>query len=100
MIRTAARSDLAAITALLARANDAPYDVTMVAEEKCFGRGVAGEAVVRLFDEGGGVSGVSVACGRHLRLLAVDRDRRGHGIGSALLQDASPQIIAAEPGNY
>ncbi|HYR28969.1 MAG TPA: GNAT family N-acetyltransferase, partial [Thermoanaerobaculia bacterium] len=30
----------------------------------------------------------------------VDRAHRGQGIGTALLQDAGAQVIAAEPGNY
>ena len=48
MIRTATRDDLPRIAALLKRANDAPYDIVRVAEEKCFGLGVAGEPEVRI----------------------------------------------------
>ncbi|HUP46470.1 MAG TPA: GNAT family N-acetyltransferase, partial [Thermoanaerobaculia bacterium] len=81
---------------ILRRANDAPYDIEAVTEEKCFGPGFAGETRVRLFDD----AGVAVSCGEYLRLLAVDRARRRRGIGSALLRDAAPRVIAAEPGNY
>lgn len=100
MIRTASIQDLPALRALFARANDAPYDLAAVAEEKCFGRGIAGEPVVRVH---GDATGVAVTCGRYLRLLVVDRDARRRGIGSALLADAEArgaEVIAAEPGNY
>jgi len=88
------------LRALLANANDAPYDLARVAEEKCFERGSAGEPVVRVW---GDFEGVSVTCGRSLRILAVDRAKRRRGIGSALLADAESRgarIAAAEPGNY
>ncbi|HKO54258.1 MAG TPA: GNAT family N-acetyltransferase [Thermoanaerobaculia bacterium] len=97
MIRTATRQDLPRIAQLLANANDAPYDLARVAEEKCFGAGVAGEPRVRIF---GDFNGVAVQCGRALRLLAVDRAHRNEGIGSALLDDTNPTVIAAEAGNY
>ncbi|HEU4523010.1 MAG TPA: GNAT family N-acetyltransferase [Thermoanaerobaculia bacterium] len=96
MIRTASRDDLPLIRDLFRRANDSPYDLEAVAEEKCFGRGYSGEPTVRIYDD----AGVAVRCGKYLRILAVDRDRRGRGIGSALLADAAPHVIAAEPGNY
>lgn len=51
----------------------------------------------------GDFAGVSVTCGKALRILAVDRDQRRRGIGSALLLDAESrgvQIVAAEAGNY
>lgn len=99
-IRDATVAELPAIRALLERANDAPYDLGVVAEEKCFGAGVAGAPRVRAFDEGGAVRGVAVSCGRHLRILAVDRAFRGRGIGTALLHDANARVIGAEPGNY
>ena len=100
MIRTASPQDLPELRALLARANDAPYDLAAVAEEKCFGHGVAGAPLVRVF---GDMQGVAVTCGRYLRILAVDRDARRRGIGSALLADAEERgagVIAAEAGNY
>lgn len=100
MIRTARPDDLPALRALFARANDAPYDLAAVAEEKCFGRGVAGEPHVRVY---GDMQGASVICGRYLRILAVDPGARGRGIGTALLRDAEElgaSVIAAEPGNY
>lgn len=100
MIRTACVHDLPRLRALFVRANDAPYDLAAVAEEKCFGRGVSGEPVVRVF---GDFEGAAVTCGRYLRLIAVDRAARRRGIGSALLTDAEAlgaNVIAAEPGNY
>jgi GNAT superfamily N-acetyltransferase len=100
LIRTAQRHELARLRDLLADANDAPYDIRVVAEEKCFGRGLAGEPIVRVFEEDGVLRGVAVRCGKYLRLLAVDRAHRRRGIGSALLRDADASVIAAEPGNY
>jgi mycothiol synthase len=100
VIRTATRADLPSIAELFARANDAPYDLVRVAEEKCFGAGVSGDAEVGVF---GDFAGVSVTCGKVLRILAVDRDQRRRGIGSALLGDAEgrgARIVAAEAGNY
>ena len=92
--------DLPRLRALFVTANDAPYDLAAVAEEKCFGLGVTGEPVVRVW---GDFEGVAVTCGRHLRLLVVERDKRRRGIGSALLKDAEERganVIATEPGNY
>jgi len=85
---------------LFARANDAPYDLARVAEEKCFGAGVAGAPEVRVW---GDFAGVSVTCGAWLRILAVDRAQRRRGIGAALLRDAESRGvtgIGAEAGNY
>ena len=100
MIRNATRNDLPTLRALFARANDAPYALETVAEEKCFGDGIAGAPVVRVFERGGMIAGAAVSCGKWLRILAVDRGARRQGIGSALLADAHPEVIAAEPGNY
>ncbi len=100
MIRTGTRDDLPRIAALFAGANDAPYDLGVVAEEKCFGAGVSGDAEVRIC---GDFAGVSVTCGKALRILAVDREQRRRGIGSALLGEAEARgarIVAAEAGNY
>jgi len=97
MIRTATRDDLPALRALFARANDTPYALDTVAEEKCFGEGIAGAPTVRVWGE---CEGAAVTCGKWLRLLIVDRHARGRGIGSALLADSNAQVIAAEPGNY
>jgi GNAT superfamily N-acetyltransferase len=100
VIHTATIADLDRLRALLASANDAPYDLARVAEEKCFGAGSAGAPVVRVW---GDFEGVAVTCGRSLRILAVDRARRRRGIGSALFADADSlgaRIAAAEPGNY
>src|SRR5262245_61843022 len=100
MIRSAGPGDLPRIRDLFARANDAPYDLVRVAEEKCFGACVAGTPEVRVWDD---FAGVSVTCGQWLRLLAVDRAQRGRGIGTALLRDAEARGvigIGAEAGNY
>ena len=99
MIRTATRVDFRAIRDLLARANDAPYDIDAVAEEKCFGDGVSGAPHVRVFDDGA-LRGVAVTCGEYLRILAVDRGHRRRGIGTALLEASQASTIGAEPGNY
>lgn len=100
VIRRANVKDLPQLRQLLARSNDAPYDIATVAEEKCFGRGFEGEAVATVY---GDFEGMAVTCGKHLRLIAVDRQRRRRGFGRALLHDAESrgaQVIAAEPGNY
>jgi len=100
VIHTATRADLPRIVELFANANDAPYDLAAVAEEKCFGAGVRGDPIVSFVRN---FAGVSVTCGKSLRILAVDRSQRRHGIGSALLRDAElrgARIIAAEAGNY
>ncbi|HEV7426049.1 MAG TPA: GNAT family N-acetyltransferase [Thermoanaerobaculia bacterium] len=100
MIRIATRADLPRIIQLFARSNDAPYDLAVVAEEKCFGAGVSGDPNVSVF---GDFAGVAVTCGKSLRILAVDRKHRWRGIGSALHRDAvsrGARIVAAEAGNY
>ena len=100
MIRRASRTDLPHIRDLLARANDAPYDLAAVAEEKCFENGFEGEAIAGIF---GDFEGIAVTCGKNLRLIAVDRKRRRRGVGRALLRDAEARgvyVVAAEPGNY
>jgi len=100
VIRRASRNDLPRIRDLLARANDAPYDLAAVAEEKCVENGFEGEAVAGIY---GDFEGIAVTCGKHLRLIAVDRKRRRRGVGRALLRDAEARgayIVAAEPGNY
>jgi GNAT superfamily N-acetyltransferase len=100
VIRTATRADLPRIVELFANANDAPYDLAAVAEEKCFEAGVSGDPIVSVF---GDFAGVAVTCGKSLRILAVDRYQRRRGIGSALLRHAESRgarIVAAEAGNY
>jgi len=97
MLRPATPADLPRLAELLAEANDAPYDIRTVAEEKCFGRGAGGDPVVRLF---GDFLGVAVTCGKALRILAVRREARGKGIGTALVRDSGAEIVAAEAGNY
>lgn len=100
VIRKATRGDLPRIVDLIRTANEGPYDLERVAEEKCFGAGVGGDAEVRVY---GDFAGVSVTCGKALRILVVDREQRRHGIGSALLGEAEARgalIVAAEAGNY
>jgi GNAT superfamily N-acetyltransferase len=100
VIRDVSLRELTRVRALLAQANDAPYDLAKVAEEKCFGDGFEGQPATRVF---GDFEGIAVTCGKHLRILAVDPERRGRGVGTALLRDAESRgaiVIAAEPGNY
>jgi len=97
--RVPTRNDLPAIVALLERANETPYDIARVAEEKVFGRGFRGEPAARVYEEDDRLIGISVTCGRALRLIAVDPEHRRRGIGSQLL-DAGARVAFAEPGNY
>src|SRR5262249_1436707 len=100
MIRPASSADLPRIRELFARANDTPYDLAVVAEEKCFGAGVAGDPVVR---GDGEVEGGGGTCGGWLRVLAADRVRRGRAVRTPLRRDAESRGItgiAAEAGNY
>ena len=71
MLRTATPADLPRLADLLAEANDSPYDTRVVAEEKCFGRGVGGDPVARVF---GDFLGIAVTCGKALRIIAVKRE--------------------------
>ena len=100
MLRKATRDDLPALEDLLRRANDSPYPAEVVAEEKCFGRGISGAPMTLIDDRH---RGLVVVCGRYIRLLAVDRDHRREGLGSELLREAEGaggRVICAEPGNY
>jgi len=97
VIRTATRDDLPSLRTLFARANDGPYALDAVAGEKCFGEGIAGAPVARIY---GDFEGAAVTCGKWLRVLVVDRNARRRGIGSALLADSNASVIFAEPGNY
>jgi GNAT superfamily N-acetyltransferase len=102
VIRDATLHDLPAIQELFIRANDAPYDIGLVAEEKCFGESVAGAPRPRVFEDSGSLRGIAVTSNRFLRILAVDRDYRRQRIGSALLRDAgfAARVVFAEGGNY
>ena len=100
MIRTASPADLPALRELLARANEAPYDLAAVADEKCFGEGISGPPTTRVVERDGRTVGAAVTCGKWLRVLAVDPAFRRQGIGSQLLSDSNARVIAAEPGNY
>jgi len=99
-VHTATRSDLPRLHELFAHANDTPYDLVRVADEKCFGRGVSGTPVVTVFDD---FLGCAVTCGKYLRLLAVHRAHRRQGIATQLLRDAfarGARVVGAEGGNY
>ncbi len=98
MIRTATFEDLTPLRQLFERANDSPYDLAAVAEEKCFGDGFAGTPTTRVFEQHGKIKGAAVTCGKWLRILVVDREARRRGIGTALL--GNEQVAFAEPGNY
>lgn len=102
MIRPAQPGELDRIEELLVRSNDSPYDIQRVAAEKCFGPGFAGETVVQVYEEDADLRGISVTCGRVLRLIAVDREHRRRGIGSELLREAESRahVAFAEAGNY
>ena len=101
MIRNATTSDIEGLRNLFAQANDAPYDLAAVTEEKCFGEGIAGPVTTRVVERGGRIVAAAVQCGKWLRLIVVERGVRRQGLGSALLADAaSVSVIAAEPGNY
>jgi len=103
MLRSASPADLPALRELFADANDAPYDLVRVAEEKCFGEGVSGVPEVRCIERNTRIVGASVTCGRFLRILAVARDARRQGLGAQLLADAEARgavVVAAEAGNY
>jgi GNAT superfamily N-acetyltransferase len=96
VIRDATPADFPLIREILLGANDAPYDIAPVLEEKVFGPGFAGTPRVRIAEN----AGVAVSCGKHLRLLGVTRERRGRGVGTALLRDSNAAVIGAEAGNY
>ena len=99
-MHTATPADLPRLRELFAHANDAPYDLVRVAEEKCFEDGVAGAPVTTVF---GDFLGASVTCGKYLRILAVHREHRRLGIGTELLRDAfarGARVVGAEAGNY
>src|ERR1043165_3652625 len=97
---TVTHKDLPRLRELFANANDTPYDLARVAEEKCFGAGVSGEPVVTIF---GNFLGCAVTCGKYLRLLAVHPAHRRQGIATQLLRDAyarGARVVGAEGGNY
>ena len=58
-----------------------------------------GRRVTRVFERERQILGAAVTCGKWLRILAVDRDARRQGIGTALLRERDA-VIFAEPGNY
>jgi GNAT superfamily N-acetyltransferase len=108
-LRIASPEDLPLLMPLAAAANDGPYPLEPMLEEKCFGAGIAGRPVTTIAELSGEPAGFSVVCGRSLRVLAVDRRHRRHGVGKGLLGDAESRIaasgtnrvvIAAEAGNY
>ena len=51
MLRRATPADLPALRELFTNANDAPYDLAAVTEEKCFGPGIEGAPEVRIFGD-------------------------------------------------
>ncbi|MFN2238099.1 MAG: GNAT family N-acetyltransferase [Thermoanaerobaculia bacterium] len=103
--REAGEHDLPAIRRLLAAANDTPWDLERVAQEKCFQPGPQGPPVTIVAEEAGELVGIATSTSHALRLLAVRPDRRREGIGSALfkrsLRTGSGRLsIYGEAGNY
>ncbi|HEY0788529.1 MAG TPA: GNAT family N-acetyltransferase, partial [Thermoanaerobaculia bacterium] len=99
--------DLAAIRDLLADANDTPYELARVAEEKCFEDGPSSAPRTIVEDSGARLDGLITFTAKGVRLLAVRRESRRRGLGSALLQRFDQQSgtagrvwIYGEPGNY
>ena len=84
-IREASRRDLAAIRRLATDANDTPYALAAVIEEKCFEEGAFGSPVTLLAEVNGEPEGVVTADARGVRILAVRRSSRRKGVGTELL---------------
>jgi GNAT superfamily N-acetyltransferase len=104
-----AELDLRQLRSLLRDANNSPYQIETVFEEKCFDGGAEGEPLHLVSRDGDSLDGIAVVCGSHLRILAVRRAARRRGVGSALLESATEVMrargikrmtVAAEPGNY
>ena len=103
--REAGEHDLPAIRRLLAAANETPWDLERVAQEKCFQPGPQGPPVTIVAEQAGELVGIATATPHALRLLAVRADCRREGIGSALfersLRTGSGRLsIYGEAGNY
>ena len=96
-----------AVADLLVEANDAPYALQNVIQEKLRRPGFRGQAEVLGISESSQLSGAILRCGRFIRLIGVARAERRKGIGTALLHEAERRargeanlVIGAEPGNY
>jgi GNAT superfamily N-acetyltransferase len=99
------RAHLDDARALLAAA--LPHDrVAIVAEEKLFGSNGARAGTAWGAFKGTRLDGVLATAGRWIKLLAVDEARRGHGLGTALVERARDAAgggklrVADHPGNY
>ena len=102
-------TSVTALRPLLEQADASPYDLTRVADEKCRGRGYAGEPTRLVALEENRPIGLAVVGANAVRLLIVDREHRRKGVGTALLRGAEQvvsasghrrAVLAAEPGNY
>lgn len=107
LIRDAREDDLPRLKECVPAALELDFDPGPVLEEKLFGPGYGGPARCRVALEDDSIRGVAVSCGSAVRLIAVEKDYRRRGIGSALLDDAirqtgNPRRITAcaAAGNY
>ncbi len=116
-LRPLAEKDLGEASVLMQTA--LPYDrISVVAREKLFGdNGTrAGRAIGAMDRRTGRLLGVLAQAGRWIKVLAVQKEERGRGIGGALLEDARRALpkdadarqqatplrlrIGDHPGNY
>jgi predicted N-acetyltransferase YhbS len=103
------RNALPVLQRLADSANDVPYDLSKVIDEKCFGIGAFGAPVTRIAWDNETPAGFISSAGRYIRLIAVAKDHRHRGIGRALLGEVENEIrgrgqskivVGGEPGNY
>ncbi|HUP64777.1 MAG TPA: GNAT family N-acetyltransferase [Thermoanaerobaculia bacterium] len=94
-IREASRSDLGPIRQIATDANETPYELAAVIEEKCFEEGAFGSPVTLLAEVDGEPAGLVTTDDRGIRILAVRRSSRRMGIGTELLTRVEERARAA-----